>query len=250
MINVGLNGEATEKSIITNVEMKKQKREPKRKQASKGKQPMQADTKVKLNLGCGINLMKGFINVDKYHKLEDIVAKKGRYKNAQVCKNPQYVQADIRELPFPDNYADYIEACDVIEHIPFRDVTKVFNEIYRVLKPGKNAVIFTTDFTCLARLWIEKVDNAAFDARQYLELTQIIYGNQIQEGEFHKCPFTPTFIKAHAFTAGFSKIEIRLYPMHSTDVPPLKTMEPFRDKWTAHRSDNIWAKMTKPKKTK
>ena len=64
---------------------------------------------IKLNLGCGIRLVKGFINVDKAFTLEDIKAQAGPFRQAVCEKGAKFVQADMCNLPFEDNFADYIE---------------------------------------------------------------------------------------------------------------------------------------------
>ena len=46
------------------------------------------------------------------------------------------MEADLRELPFPDNYADEARAIHVIEHFHVWEAPKVITEWVRVLKPG------------------------------------------------------------------------------------------------------------------
>lgn len=51
------------------------------------------------------------------------------------------VAADLRALPFPDNYADEARAIHVIEHFQVWDAPAVLDEWVRVLKPGGALVI-------------------------------------------------------------------------------------------------------------
>ena len=44
--------------------------------------------------------------------------------------------ADVRELPFPDNYADEARAIHVVEHFYPWEVLAIVKEWVRVLKPG------------------------------------------------------------------------------------------------------------------
>lgn len=44
---------------------------------------------------------------------------------------PDYL-ADIRNLPLKDNLFDVVMACEVLEHIPFKDFTKALSELERV----------------------------------------------------------------------------------------------------------------------
>src|SRR3989338_10935584 len=47
--------------------------------------------------------------------------------------NPDKV-GDIRDIPFPNNQFDTVIACEILEHIPFLDLPKAFEELKRVSK--------------------------------------------------------------------------------------------------------------------
>ncbi len=172
--------------------------------------------KVKLNIGCGVGLLEGFINVDKYIRLEDLLegvkTKQGQYANAIVPEGVDFIQGDICDLPFENDYADYILCVDVVEHIRVRDLGKAFTELYRTLKPKGKLTIMTTDFSDLAEKWIE-LDNKKFDTENYLDLLEVIYGNQAGngEGELHKAGFNYNFLNLCMRNAGFKKYKIERY---------------------------------------
>lgn len=70
----------------------------------------------------------------------------------------EFVVADIRKLPFPDNYVDTVLLTDVVEHIPWEDVPKALKEARRV---AKQKVLITVpdgrnipDSTCFKHIWI------------------------------------------------------------------------------------------------
>ena len=130
---------------------------------------------IKINLGCGRDLLEDFINVDIYYDFKD--------------KN--YVRSDVRKLPFKDNYADYILAREIIEHIPTIDLISTLKEWIRVLKPGGRLVITCPDFNQMAEEWL----NNDFTPDLYYELAQGIYGNQQMDKEYHLSPMTPQFFK-------------------------------------------------------
>jgi SAM-dependent methyltransferase len=142
----------------------------------------------KLNLGCGIDLQKDFINVDLYD-LKDLKEKKGALNKAKV--RGEYLQGDVRKLPFKDEYADYIIASEILEHIPLKDVVKTMIEWLRVLKKGGRMVITVPDFDEIAREWLEM----DYSPERYGEIAQVIYGNQITKGEFHTAPFNVRFFQ-------------------------------------------------------
>ena len=70
---------------------------------------------LKLNLGCGKDLRRGYVNVDF---------------------TAGDVQWDLRKVPWPwlDNSADEILMWHVLEHLP--DTTDAMTEVRRILKPG------------------------------------------------------------------------------------------------------------------
>lgn len=90
---------------------------------------------LKLNLGAGDSKIPGFTSVDLYDKEAD-------------------VQADICELPYENESVDAIVAYQVIEHVPYNKSKQVFEEMYRVLKPGGTAIVETPDidYVCMSIL--------------------------------------------------------------------------------------------------
>jgi len=184
---------------------------------------------IQLNIGCGVSLADNFINIDNFFTLKDLKTKKGKYQNARIPKNAQFVKADMSSLPFENNYADYIECVDAIEHVGFFEIEKTLKEFYRVLKPNCKLGILTTNFDELARLWTEYVTGKLFknqeEINKYFALAQIIYGNQIGPGEYHKIPFNPPLITYLLNQAGFdlNKILITIYPTNCSKMPPCTT---------------------------
>lgn len=170
---------------------------------------------IKINLGSGITLLPGFINVDKYYTAEQLRTHEGIFKNAKWPKGARYVQGDILALPFHDDYADYIECIDVIEHIPMRQVSKAMSEIFRILKPGGKLFLMTTDFDDLACLWLTQVAGKPFNVKLYQNVAEMIYGNQQAEGEFHKTPFTSALLEGLLQDAGFFSFTIVRHPRGS-----------------------------------
>jgi SAM-dependent methyltransferase len=74
---------------------------------------------IKLNLGCGPNSKKGWLNIDLFERTADL-------------------QLDLREpWPFPDNTVSYIYSEHVFEHFDFHaEVPHFLAEALRVLEPG------------------------------------------------------------------------------------------------------------------
>ena len=92
---------------------------------------------IRLNLGCGSKVLNGWVNVDT-------VSRGGRNFQSIKGKDPD-VNADIRNLPFDDNYADEAMAIHVLEHFYVWEAADVLKEWVRVLKPGGKLIIEVPD---------------------------------------------------------------------------------------------------------
>ncbi len=71
----------------------------------------------------GVDLSEGMLNLAK-NKL----------------KNTSLIKADIRKLPFPDNFFDGVLSIASLVHLPHKEKAKAINEFWRVLKP--NGVLY------------------------------------------------------------------------------------------------------------
>lgn len=169
---------------------------------------------INLNLGCGVTLLKGFINIDHSFTLNDLRSKKGLFRNAEIQKGAKFIQTDMRKLPFHDNYVDYIECLEAIEHIPYRDVEIVIKEMYRVLKPGGKLVMITTDFEDIAKMFTDNISEKDFNPKLFFNMVEVIYGNQLTEGEYHRSLFTPRYMWGLLQACGFNENKFKLigYP--------------------------------------
>jgi SAM-dependent methyltransferase len=82
----------------------------------------------KLHLGCGTNVLPGWLNTDQFQGDASIV----------------YV--DVTEtFPFPDGSFDFIMAEHIIEHVQRRDAVTMLRECHRVLRPNGVLRIGTPD---------------------------------------------------------------------------------------------------------
>jgi SAM-dependent methyltransferase len=86
--------------------------------------------KIKINLGCGTDYKKGWINVDFNKEV-----------NADVY-------ADFKKrLPFPSNYADYILIDNVLEHVERNRLFPFLEELHRICKKGAILEIFVPHYS-------------------------------------------------------------------------------------------------------
>jgi len=98
--------------------------------------PRSADGKVLIHLGCGDIASPEFINVD-----------------ARPAPHVHYVR-DVTDLSvFPDNFADLVYACHVLEHVPHRALKATLWEWQRVLKPGGVLRLSVPDFDKIVHIY-------------------------------------------------------------------------------------------------
>lgn len=88
---------------------------------------------VILNLGCGNDLRKGYINVDRR------VPKGWNPSPTNQYTFQQVVIPHFDKWPWSDNSVDAILAKDFFEHLP--DIINTLNECWRILKSGGRLAI-------------------------------------------------------------------------------------------------------------
>jgi len=117
---------------------------------------------MRLNLGCGDDIRKGFINLD-IRSLKDM----------SVC--------DVSNDKEMKRYrgADEILALDILEHFPREEARRVLKMWIELLRPGGMITIRCPDFRHVMTL-------PQSDERTEL----LLYGGQDYPENFHKCGFT------------------------------------------------------------
>lgn len=120
------------------------------------------DDIVKVNIGSGLSVAPGWINVDAslnafFSKWPQSVLKilyrisgsKQWYSQKEYCnilKNHIFVHHNIEYgLPFPEKSIDYVYSSHLLEHLFKEDAKKLLKETYRVLKKGGIARICIPD---------------------------------------------------------------------------------------------------------
>ena len=134
---------------------------------------------VKLNFGCGANRIPGWQNFD-----EDV----------EIGKN----------LPFLDNYADFVFAEHVVEHVDYYQAIEFLHECRRVLKPGG-----------IVRISVPSIENVMkrgdpayfrFTTKWQPDATArgALYALLYKHG--HKAAWTDSMLEATLFFAGFKNV--------------------------------------------
>lgn len=167
--------------------------------------------KVNVNLGCGTNIVKGWVNID-------IV----RPSNA----DKDFREGDALNIPMKDASVDYMVLDQVLEHLAMADIVPALYEIRRVLKKGGRCVIVVPDFEGAVKQWLEANLNESYDPMKYKWFSDVIYGNQMHEGEFHKTAMSPRFLHESLAMVGLTKNTITFWPAFGP-IPDFPGMRPY-----------------------
>ena len=103
---------------------------------------------VKLQIGCGTNLLDGWFNTGI---------------SLKECWYGAYLDAG-KPFPFSDSTFDYIFSEHLFEHLTYKQGLNMLKECYRVLKPGGVMRLATPDLRFLLGLYQdpEKLINKAY----------------------------------------------------------------------------------------
>lgn len=131
------------------------------------------DKGVKLNLGCGNEILDGYINIDRYNNTGNID-----------------LSCDLGALPFPDESVDEIYTSHVFEHIGINDIYGVMSEWRRVLRNKGRLKMYLPNLEHEVRIWLDTPDD-----RKWFEVHRI-FGSQSHPGNAHFSGHNPSSLKS------------------------------------------------------
>jgi SAM-dependent methyltransferase len=150
-------------------------------------------THPKINIGCGKNILSGWLNVDLYPTF------------GAVRMNV------LRKWPFKDNTLNACFCEHMIEHVPKRAAEFLLREAFRTLKPGSTLRVVTPDLSFFANLALEK---AGTDGITYIKELERFSGcadrsacdavNEIFYNHGHSYIYTVTELSKLLTRIGFS----------------------------------------------
>lgn len=144
--------------------------------------PVNPEGRVYIHLGCGDINSPEFINVD---------VRAGSH--IHYCR-------DIRDLSiFPDNSADLVYACHVLEHIPRSDLKKTLWEWRRILKKGGVLRLSVPDFDKAIGLY-------EASSRDIGRVHSILMGDQQNDNDIHYSLFNYQYLCDCLLGAGFREV--------------------------------------------
>jgi predicted SAM-dependent methyltransferase len=150
---------------------------------------------MKLHLGCGENVLEGWVNVDI------------------GIDDPRVTSGDVRNLdPIADDgTVSQIYACHVLEHVPRADEIPVLAHWCRKLRPGGACLIAVPDFNFLVAEYVRALGSGeAWWTKTIIDpLMGGFADGSHDEHNHHHSPFDFIFLEHLMTEAGF--VEIRRY---------------------------------------
>lgn len=137
--------------------------------------------KVKLHIGCGSNILEGYINIDKYNPKADIIS-------------------DGSKLKYKDNSIDEIFTSHMVEHVFLVDFIEMLFEWKRILKDDGILTIRCPNHEVYIKNWLDGSD----EYRCGEGLTCILGKQNKGPGYLNRNLFTVKRLKYLVQKAGFS----------------------------------------------
>jgi spore maturation protein CgeB/predicted SAM-dependent methyltransferase len=158
--------------------------------------PQPGRGELKLHLGCGNNLLPGYVNIDKYNRHADRLL-------------------DVSHLDYPDNSVSEILTSHMIEHVPLSEFRAMLCEWRRVLRPGGRLTIRCPNHELYIRMWLEGDDEYRWGAG-----FNTILGIQDRgPGHLNRNLITVTRLEKLVREAGFEVHACEEFPTRTGHIP-------------------------------
>lgn len=143
----------------------------------------------KVNVGCGVRILPGYINVD-------------------VQSIEGAIQADMRALPFARESVDLLYCSHVLEHMGRHEWRVVLSRWHDLIVPGGRIRLAVPDFDAVVERYCQ--------TKNLMELLGLLYGGQRNEYDYHVMAFTFDTLAAGLLDVGF--VNVRRYDWRKTDT--------------------------------
>jgi predicted SAM-dependent methyltransferase len=175
---------------------------------------LSANSVAKIQLGCGGNLLAGWLNTDG---------------QCDGWFHPESVKLDAAQaFPLPDSAFDYVYSEHVIEHLTYWQGQNMLQESFRIMKPGARMRISCPDFQFLldlyqtpSELMTEYMEQTKPDWAPYSSAIFTI-NNYVRDWG-HKFIYDKNTLQACLQAAGFVQVEEFL--IRQSHDPVLENLE-------------------------
>jgi SAM-dependent methyltransferase len=175
-----------------------------------------------MNLGCGLSVAPGWINIDnspnarlsKYPLLRRTLRKLGVLSEHHYAVNwSKSIEIhDLKKkLPFADSSIDYAYTSHFLEHLSAGDAERLIHEVFRVLKPGGVARVVVPDLATGARRYLDALRADPGDARAAPEFLNWLQLSRPGVRDPHLWMYDAPSLTAVLSRAGFTNVVVCAY---------------------------------------
>ena len=186
---------------------------------------MSATADLKLNIGCGISGIQGWVNIDNSPSILLSRLPFGRRIFHTPDWPPGVRRADVRKrIPFSDSSVLYIYSSHTFEHFSYEEALAVAKECFRVLKPGGILRIVVPDLGLIVRDYLADTANPKASHRFIgrLLLTSGVR-DVLHPGAHHKQMFDAASLAHLLHEAGFPQTGVCVFG--SSRIPEIADIE-------------------------
>ena len=171
-----------------------------------------------LDIGCGRgDMLKAFHELGYSVEGTDISP-----ATEELIKPIPFTICDLSndKLNYDDNSFDFIFSKSVIEHL--KDPEKLFNEAYRVLKPGGKFVVMTPSWmhTYAGAFYLDHTHVSPFILNSLRDAMLVSNFKNVTSSHFYQLPFLWKMKFLIPFIYLFSKLPIPYAPLYDAKLPP------------------------------
>ncbi len=199
-----------------------------------------AAAELKLNIGCGISGIEGWVNIDNSPTILLSRLPLGR----QIFRTPHWPRdvrrADVRKrIPFPDSSVSCIYSSHVFPAFTYEESLAVARECFRVLRPGGVLRIVVPDLGILVRDYLaDTADPMASHRFVSRLLLAASVRDIVHHGSHHKQMFDARSLVHMLQGAGFPAPEVSTFG--SSRIAEIAEIE-----LGCRRSESLYVEATK-----
>lgn len=175
-----------------------------------------------LNLGCGLSIAPGWINIDnspnarlsKYPLIRRTLRKLGVLSEHHYAVNwPKSIEIyDLKKrLPYSDSTIDYAYTSHFLEHLALNDAERLIGEVFRVLKPGGIIRVVVPDLALGARQYLEALQSDPQDGKAAPEFLNWLQLSRPGLRDPHLWMYDAPSLTAMLGRAGFANVVVCEY---------------------------------------
>ena len=165
-----------------------------------------ANTKFKINIGCGLSGAPGWCNIDNSPTIPLSRLKLGRLLFRTPAWPKDVRRHDVKKgLPFADQSVSCIYSSHTFEHFSWAESLAVAKECFRVLRPGGVLRIVVPDLQLIAREYLRDSDPMASHRFVDRLLLRHTIHDLFHRGAHHSQMFDESSLIALLRRAGFEQ---------------------------------------------